>query len=240
MARGRSRHHRCGTRRHLQAVGRYDPALTIYIEAVKRRADFASLGALAPLHADRGEIAAAEQMFEESRHRYRGVSPFPLALLDFQRGHMWMTHGDIHRARAWFVEACRLLPCYAPANGHLAEVEAALGETDIAINRLRQLAEYSDDPDYAAALARILANVGQRRRRQRAVPQQRLAMRNSCQLTARRSQITRRPSGSRRGEIQFKRYRSRKAILKFGEPRAPSSSMHGPCAPASKSAFRRQ
>lgn len=127
---------------------------------MKRRADFASLGALAPLHADRGEIAAAEQMFEESRHRYRGVSPFPLALLDFQRGHMWMTHGDIHRARAWFVEACRLLPCYAPANGHLAEVEAALGETDIAINRLRQLAEYSDDPDYAAALARILANVG--------------------------------------------------------------------------------
>ena len=143
-----------------QAVGRYDSALTIYPEAAKRRADFASLGALATLHADRGEIAAAEQLFDESRDRYRGVSPFPLALLDFQRGHMWMTHGDLNRARSWFVEACRRLPCFAPASGHLAEVEAALGETDLAVDRLRQLADRSDDPDYAAALARILREIG--------------------------------------------------------------------------------
>jgi tetratricopeptide (TPR) repeat protein len=127
---------------------------------VKRRADFASLGALATLHGDRGEITTAEQLFEETLDRYRGVSPFPLALLDFQRGHMWMTHGDLNRARAWFVEACRLLPCFAPASGHLAEAEAALGETDRAVDRLRQLADRSDDPDYAAGLARILREIG--------------------------------------------------------------------------------
>jgi tetratricopeptide (TPR) repeat protein len=142
-----------------QAVGRYESALTIYTKAAKRRADFASLGALAMLHADRGEVAAAEQLFDESRDLYRGVSPFPVALLDFQRGHMWMIHEDLNRARAWFVEACRLLPCFAPANGHLAEVEAALGETQ-AVDRLRQLADRSDDPDYAAALARILREIG--------------------------------------------------------------------------------
>jgi hypothetical protein len=53
------------------------------------------------LHAERGEIAEAEPWFDESRHRHRGVSPFPLAILDLQRGLMWMTHGDLHRARAW-------------------------------------------------------------------------------------------------------------------------------------------
>ena len=143
-----------------QAVGRYEPALTIYTEAAKSRADFASFGALASWHADRGEIATAEQLFDESGNRYRGVSPFPLAMLHFQRGHMWMIHGDLGRARAWFAEACRLLPCFALANGHLAEVEAALGETDIAVDRLRELADRSDDPEYAAALARILSEIG--------------------------------------------------------------------------------
>src|SRR5208337_4807232 len=49
---------------------------------------------------------------------------------------------------------------YAPARGHLAEVEAELGEIDSAIDRLHALALSSDDPDYAAQLARILADVG--------------------------------------------------------------------------------
>ena len=33
---------------------------------------------------------AAERRYEESLSQYRGVSPFPLALLDFQMGLMWM------------------------------------------------------------------------------------------------------------------------------------------------------
>ena len=60
-----------------QAIGRYEAALTIYNEAAKGRADVTVLGALATLHAERGEIVAAEQLFDESRSRYRGVSPFP-------------------------------------------------------------------------------------------------------------------------------------------------------------------
>ncbi len=143
-----------------QAVGRYDEALTFFREAVERRADFASSGALATLHAERGETAAAERFFDESRERYRGVSPFPVALLDFRRGVMWLAQGDLRRARIWLGVAQCHLPAYAPAQGHLAEVEAALGETDSAVARLRPLTISSDDPDYAAQLARILSEVG--------------------------------------------------------------------------------
>jgi tetratricopeptide (TPR) repeat protein len=60
----------------------------------------------------------------------------------------------------WLGAAHRRLPDYAPAQGHLAEVEAALGETDSAIARLRPLTITSDDPDYPAQLARILSEVG--------------------------------------------------------------------------------
>jgi tetratricopeptide (TPR) repeat protein len=95
-------------------------------------------------------------LFDESRDCYRGVSPFPLALLDFQRGLMWMVRADLHRARTWLGAAHRRLPAYAPAQGHLAEVEAALGDTETALARLRPLTISSDDPDYAASLARIL------------------------------------------------------------------------------------
>lgn len=143
-----------------QALGRYEPALTIYHEAVQRRVHFSSLGALATLHAERGEIADAEQLFEDTRARYRGVSPIPLALLDFQRGHMWLANGNLPRARTWFEAATRRLPGYAPAQGHLAEVEAGLGEIEAAIGRLLPLTTSSDDPDYAAALARILKEAG--------------------------------------------------------------------------------
>jgi len=142
-----------------QALGRYDQALAMYSDAAERSADFGSLGALATLYAERGETAAAERCFDESRERYRGVSPFPLALLEFRRGVMWIMQGELQRARTWLAAAHRRLPGYAPAQGHLAEVEASLGETDSAIARLRPLTISSDDPDYAAQLARIMSEV---------------------------------------------------------------------------------
>jgi tetratricopeptide (TPR) repeat protein len=147
----------------LQAVGEYDAALALLRTAVVRRADFGSLGALAVFHAERGETGLAETYFEQSRAAYRGVSPIPLARLEFQHGHMGMAAGDLVRARARFEASVRLLPAFAPAQGHLAEVEATLGDVETALARLRPLTFSSDNPDYAAALARILNQSGRSR-----------------------------------------------------------------------------
>jgi tetratricopeptide (TPR) repeat protein len=144
-----------------QALGRYDEALALRREAARRRPDFATLGALALLLAERGEYAEAERLFAEGRRRYQDVSPFPLALLDFQLGLAWLEQGDLGAARAWIEAALSRLPAYAPALGHLAEVEAAMGERAAAIARLRPLADSSDDPEYAARLACLLVETGQ-------------------------------------------------------------------------------
>jgi tetratricopeptide (TPR) repeat protein len=144
----------------LQAIGQYEQALIIFRDAAARRADFNSLGALATHYAERGASADAEHFFNESRKHYRGVSPFPLALLEFRHALMWLAQGELHRARTWLGTAHSRLPAYAPAQGHLAEVEAALGDNDSAIARLRPLTISSDDPDYAAQLARILDDLG--------------------------------------------------------------------------------
>jgi hypothetical protein len=74
---------------------------------------------------------------------------------------MWLEQGDPHAARVWFAAAQHRVPAFVPALGHLAEVDAALGERPAAIGRLRPLAACSDDPEYAALLAGLLREEGQ-------------------------------------------------------------------------------
>jgi tetratricopeptide (TPR) repeat protein len=144
----------------LQAVGCYWHALVLCDNAAKRRPGFTTLGALAVLQAERGEVAPAERLFAEARHCYQDISPFPVASLDYRRGLMWLGQGDLPAARSWFAAAQRRVPAYAPALGHLAEVDTALGASQAAIGRLRPLASSSDDPQYAASLARVLTIAG--------------------------------------------------------------------------------
>jgi hypothetical protein len=63
----------------VQALGHFDQAFMLGRATAERRTDFDTLAALAVLHAERGETAAAEGLFAECRARYRGVSPIPIA-----------------------------------------------------------------------------------------------------------------------------------------------------------------
>jgi hypothetical protein len=103
----------------LQAAGCYWNALVLSESAAKHRPGFTTAGALAMLQAERGEVAAAERLFAEARCSYRGISPFPVASLDYWRGLMWLAQGDLRAARSWFDAAQRRVPSYAPAQGRL-------------------------------------------------------------------------------------------------------------------------
>jgi tetratricopeptide (TPR) repeat protein len=144
----------------LQAIGCHAEALVLRRDAAAHRPGFTTLGALAVLEAERGQIREAERLFTEARHHYRGVSPFPVAEFDFRRGLLWLGERDLPAARVWFGAAVHRVPAYASALGHLAEVEAALGAREAAVDRLRPLAGASDDPEYAAGLAGLLSDAG--------------------------------------------------------------------------------
>jgi tetratricopeptide (TPR) repeat protein len=146
----------------LQALGHYHEALVTYGTVADRAEQFEQAAALAGLWAERGKTDTAQRFYLQSLSSYRGVSPFPLAQLDFQLGVMWMRHERLNQARTCFETAIRRVPAYAAAQGHLAEVDGDLGEPEAAIARLTPLAISSDDPDYAAQLARILAEMGRR------------------------------------------------------------------------------
>lgn len=144
-----------------QAVGRTEAALALREAAAASRPGFQTLEALATLQAERGQTGLAERLYVEARSCYRGVSPFPVARLDFQHGLMWLGQGDLGRAKTRFDAALRRVPAYTPAQGHLAEVEAAQGQRAFAIARLRPLVNVSDDPDYAVRLAHMMYEEGQ-------------------------------------------------------------------------------
>ena len=101
----------------LQAVGRHAEALVLRRTAVERRPDFTTLGALAVLQAERGQVTEAERLFTEAPRRYRGVSPFPIADLDFRRGLMWQSRDHLHTAHHWFDAAVRRVTWPRPGGG---------------------------------------------------------------------------------------------------------------------------
>ncbi|MFD3502959.1 tetratricopeptide repeat protein [Streptomyces sp. NPDC058678] len=144
----------------LQAVGCYAEAQSLLTKAAPRQSDFTMLSALAVCRAEQGETDEAEREFDEAHRSYRGVSPFLLAQLDFRRGVMWMRQGDLPAGRAWLEAARRRVPGYAPAAGHLAEVDLSLGDVDAAVARLHPLVETSDDPAYTSRLALVLRVAG--------------------------------------------------------------------------------
>ena len=144
----------------LQAQGRFDEALSTYSAVIDSTGQFERAAALAGLWAERGEVDRAQRSYLDGLRCYRGISPFPVALLEFQLGVMWMRDARLGEARTCFEAAIRRVPAYAPAQGHLAEVEADLGNPESALVRLYPLAVSSDDPDYAAQLARILGEMG--------------------------------------------------------------------------------
>ncbi|MBD2465688.1 hypothetical protein H6G89_32375 [Oscillatoria sp. FACHB-1407] len=145
----------------LQAIGHYEQALTIRQRAVETNPNIDTLGAFAVLQLDRGDFVTAEQLMIAAQESYSGISPFPIAWLYFQWGHLCVQAGNLSCACAWFKAASHRFPAYAAAQGHLAEINAALGNDEVAIILLRPLALSADDPDYAAQLSSILSKTGQ-------------------------------------------------------------------------------
>lgn len=144
-----------------QAMGRTQDALGLREAMAARDPDIMTLATLATLKADLGETDPADALYAKALAGYADVSPFPIAWVDFQRGLMWEKAGQTSKAKTYYQYAVARLPQYAPAEGHLAGVEAATGDRPGAIARLRKLVLVTDDPEYVGQLASLLAQTGQ-------------------------------------------------------------------------------
>ena len=144
----------------LQATGRYREALALRRRLANDDPGIHTLGALASLLAEMGEWAAAEHSYVAALAGDEGISPIPCAQLLFEWGVSAMRCGDLDCAEEIFAELAAIVPAHVPGRGHHAEVALARGRLDAALALVRPLLEISDDPEYRATYAEILAARG--------------------------------------------------------------------------------
>jgi tetratricopeptide (TPR) repeat protein len=141
----------------LQATGRYNEALALRENLANDHSGIQTLGALASLWAEIGEWAVAEKYYAASLDADDGISPLPCSQLLFEWGVSAMRNGVLDRAEAIFAELDEILPAHVPGRGHRAEIALAQGQLDLAVRLITPLLEVSDDPEYRATYAEILA-----------------------------------------------------------------------------------
>ena len=144
-----------------QATGKYSEALLLREKLAKVDPGIRSFGSLASLLAEMGDWPRAEQRLADALAADDGVSPLPCAQLLFEWGVLAMRHGDFHRAEATFAALQLILPAHVPGPGHRAEIALARGDLARALTLITPLLRVSDDPEYRATLAEILATRGE-------------------------------------------------------------------------------
>jgi tetratricopeptide (TPR) repeat protein len=146
----------------LQATGRYNEALVVREVLAKVDGGIHTLGALATLLAEMGRWDAAERCYASALDADDGTSPIPCGQLLFEWGVNAMRCGKLERAEELLAELDQILPVHVPGRGHRAEVALQCGQLDFAEELITPLLDISDDPEYRATHAEILAARGDR------------------------------------------------------------------------------
>jgi tetratricopeptide (TPR) repeat protein len=138
----------------LLALGQEDEAAALLAPVdVATPSDLALRGGV---EARLGHAAESDRLFEQARARYRDVSAFTVAGMDFEHSRALELAGDRVKARAYLSEAMAVMPSYAHAAVHLASLEPP----DRALARLEALDKTSDDPDVLGGEADALRRAG--------------------------------------------------------------------------------
>ena len=137
----------------LLAVGREDEAAALLPADRASPSDLVMRGGV---EARLGHAAESDRLFELARAKYRDVSAFTVAGMDFEHSRALELGGDRAKARAYLSEAATVMPTYAHAVVHLASIEPP----ERALPRLEALEKTSDDPDVLAGEADALRRAG--------------------------------------------------------------------------------
>lgn len=138
----------------LLAVGREDEAAALLPPV--DRASPSDMVMRGGVEARLGHAAESDRLFELARAKYRDVSAFTVAGMDFEHSRALELGGDRVKARAYLAEAATVMPSYAHAVVHLASLEPP----DRALPRLEALEKTSDDPDVLGGEADALRRAG--------------------------------------------------------------------------------
>jgi len=145
----------------LIATGSADKVRLPLEAEVRQHPSLASRTMLATAYAMLGRLREADQLYAAAFADLHTTLPFPYAWICFARGLMWADQGhDLRRAEVLYRQALSYLPEFGAANINLAEIEAARGETQPAIERLTGVIKISDEPEAYALLGSLHLRLG--------------------------------------------------------------------------------
>ncbi|GAC1656576.1 MAG: hypothetical protein NVS9B1_12280 [Candidatus Dormibacteraceae bacterium] len=140
-------------------LGRYPEAVATAQAMVNRRPDLASysrVSYLRELHGDvPGAIVAMKQAVTAG-----GDGGENVAYVEVLLGNLYFNSGDVDRAAAAYTEAERFFPGYIHALAGQAQVAAARGRVQLAVDTYRKVTEIFPLPQYVIALGDAYAALG--------------------------------------------------------------------------------
>jgi tetratricopeptide (TPR) repeat protein len=139
-------------------LGRYRAADREFQNMIDFRPDLSSYARVSYARELRGDTGGAIQAMKLARSAAGNASD--RAWADYQLGELFFNSGDHDRARGFYREGARLDPLSAGPQVGLARIDAASGDVDGAIRRLRRVTRRQPFGEYLTLLGDMLAAAG--------------------------------------------------------------------------------
>ena len=146
--------------------GRYHDALAGYVAAIRERDSWEQLACLAQLKAILGEWSEARQLYRRAQSQLTVRQMRQFAWLEVQQGVLEFDRGRFDEAGVHYRRADRAYSGYWLVRERLAELDAAQGRYDAAIDGYLRALAATPRPDIQQALGDVYALAGDKARAQ--------------------------------------------------------------------------
>jgi tetratricopeptide (TPR) repeat protein len=142
-------------------IGDYPTARAGYLQAAREAPDWATTARLAALAVETGDVEEAEERYAEAEEEITVKQLRAFAWVRVQRGDLALALDDSTRAERRYAEAEFAYPGWWYVTAHRAALDAALGRTEKAVARYREVLAEVDRPEFSEALGVALAATGE-------------------------------------------------------------------------------
>ena len=140
--------------------GMYDEAGRVYEDVILEQRTWDNLARLANLRAKMGDVDGAERLYAEAIDELSAKEMRAYAWVELQRGLLDLSHGRLDDAAAHYERAGRAYSGYWLIDAHVAELIAARGKLEEAVQLYEDVVARAPAPEFKQALGDLYVRLG--------------------------------------------------------------------------------